>query len=394
MADFGNFDLLKPQESDGTFDDMLWTLLERDYELQMDESTQKELIDSIWNMDPNQSATIVNLDEEAEALGAKKSRKQSNKKNATSKQSATNSTDPKNKASNPVIANANGTVTTTKPAAPRCPRLRIFKNDIRRSYTFMVANVLNSIDFNYMRGFFKRFAVPQIGFIMSHDPCGVYDTLYNPNFLCNLAGSEAIACYLGVLTYSTPDYIFSVRDTKIKVRSDCPGSVITCQYEGTGTFQYECTLEAIATDLLQAFAQFSNKKEGEGETEAGNGEQEENKTKSDKEGQKLSNETAANHSTTPGVSTNGDEMDVVGSEGGICSVEDPLNHTNGLASDPTLYPNNGSQKKRKISPTTSQTVPPPSSSSSSSSSSSKPPAKKAKVAAKTTVVKKGAPKKK
>jgi hypothetical protein len=83
------------------------------------------------------------------------------------------------------------------------------------------------------------------------------DARYNANFLCNLAGSEAIACYLGVLTYSTPDYVFSVSDTQIKVRSDCPGSIITCQYQGTGTFQYECTLEAIATDLLKSFAEFS-----------------------------------------------------------------------------------------------------------------------------------------
>lgn len=218
-------------------------------------------------MDPNQSASIVNLDEEAEAFVTKKQKKQSNNKsrnsttNNNNKQTTINTTEVKTKNPNNATAttsSANGTVTTTtKPNAPRCPRLRIFKNDIRRSYTFMVANVLNSVDFNFIRGFFKRFAVPQISFVMSHDPCGAYDTLYNPNFYCNLAGSEAIGCYLGVLTYSTPDYIFSVKDTQIKVRSDCPGSVVTCHYTGTGTFQYECSLEAIATDLLQAFAQFS-----------------------------------------------------------------------------------------------------------------------------------------
>lgn len=205
-----------------------------------------------WNLDPNQPGSITNLDEETEGFVTKKQKKQSN-----STQKKLNSSI---NANNTNSANNGALAITTKPA-PRCPRLRIFKNDVRRSYTCMVANALNSMDFNFIRAFFKRFAVPQIGFVMSHDPCGTYDAKYNSNFLCNLAGSEAIACYLGVLTYSTPDYVFSVSDTQIKVRSDCPGSVITCQYQGTGTFQYECTLEAIATDLLKSFAEFSKPSE-------------------------------------------------------------------------------------------------------------------------------------
>jgi hypothetical protein len=75
-------------------------------------------------MDPSQPGSVDNLDEEAKAFATKKQKKQSNSAQKKS-----------NSANNAANAN-NGALTTTKPTV-RCPRLRIFKNDVRRSYTWL-----------------------------------------------------------------------------------------------------------------------------------------------------------------------------------------------------------------------------------------------------------------
>lgn len=133
---------------------------------------------------------------------------------------------------------------------------RILKNDIRKSYAAMVANILNSSDFKLIRNFFETFGLPDVDMDFRHDPFGSFDPNYrvNGNFNAKFTGADLIACIMGAFPNSAPDYAFEVEDAQIRIRSDSDGSIITTSYISRASYVYEFNLNEIAKELLNSFA--------------------------------------------------------------------------------------------------------------------------------------------
>lgn len=147
-----------------------------------------------------------------------------------------------------------------KPKAKRYPlyshHFRILKNDIRKNYAAMVANMLNSSDFCLIRKFFETFGLPGATLDFGHDPSGSYDPEYriNGNFNAKFIGAELMACILGSFPNSAPDYAFSIKDAQIRIRSDTDGCIVTANYISRATYVYDFNLNEITKEIFHSFA--------------------------------------------------------------------------------------------------------------------------------------------
>lgn len=140
--------------------------------------------------------------------------------------------------------------------APYSRHFRILKNDIRKSYAPMIANILNSSDFVLIRKFFETFGVPGVNLDFCHDPCGTYDQHYrvNGDFNAKFTGADLMACIVGAFPNSAPDYTFEIKDAQIRIRNDTEGSIVTANYISHATYVYDFNLNEITKEIFRSFA--------------------------------------------------------------------------------------------------------------------------------------------
>jgi hypothetical protein len=94
---------------------------------------------------------------------------------------------------------------------------RTFKNDIRRSYSFMYANALNSMDCDLMTAFLGRFFVP--GFVSTYHFLQPIDPA-NPQSLQTTGFASFLNMWF-IGSLSAPDIVYIPSETQVRTKSDC-----------------------------------------------------------------------------------------------------------------------------------------------------------------------------
>jgi hypothetical protein len=129
---------------------------------------------------------------------------------------------------------------------------RIVKTDIRRRYSFMFANVLNSYDCHLIDSFIQRFSEPSISFEKEN----MHDTSVA------LSGTTMLSTYFCLSQQMSPDKVVRITDTQIKQRSDRTGSELVSNFDVSLTKIYDVHPTLIADSVLCQFQDLSveNKK--------------------------------------------------------------------------------------------------------------------------------------
>jgi hypothetical protein len=129
---------------------------------------------------------------------------------------------------------------------------RIVKTDIRRRYSFMFANVLNSYDCNLIDSFIQRFSEPSVSFEKEN----MYDTSVA------LSGTTLLSTYFCLSQQMSPDKVVRITDTQIKQRSDRTGSELVSNFDVSLTKIFDVHPTLIADSVLCQFQDLSleNKK--------------------------------------------------------------------------------------------------------------------------------------
>lgn len=143
----------------------------------------------------------------------------------------------------------------------RSRHFRILRKDIRKDYTAMVANILNSSDFHLIRNFFVAFGAPNgTELKFGHDPFGFYDPRYRSNgdFNARFTGIDLISCVMGAFSAFAPDYTFQIQNAQILIRGDAPGSMISSTYTVRATYITDFRIGDIVTDIFRSLSVFSS----------------------------------------------------------------------------------------------------------------------------------------
>jgi hypothetical protein len=129
---------------------------------------------------------------------------------------------------------------------------RIVKTDIRRRYSFMFANVLNSYDCNLIDSFIQKFSEPSVSFEKEN----MYDTSVA------LSGTTLLSTYFCLSQQMSPDKVVRITDTQIKQRSDRTGSELVSNFDVSLTKIFDVHPTLIADSVLCQFQDLSleNKK--------------------------------------------------------------------------------------------------------------------------------------
>lgn len=121
---------------------------------------------------------------------------------------------------------------------------RILKNDIRRRYSMMYANVMNSYDFDLISSFFLRFMKPDLRF---EKKCQI-----GPGPLTLVSGVDVVIKYFLVLLQGSPDKITKVSDITIKQSSvDRTRTEVTCKFSVHNSIVYELYPEVFHSIIEQ-----------------------------------------------------------------------------------------------------------------------------------------------
>lgn len=124
---------------------------------------------------------------------------------------------------------------------------KVLKRDIRRQYPLMVANIMNSNDFELFHSFFRTFSYNSVGFklhnlsslgIDSHDAYGHLFMQEAPPEV-DYQGYHWIFYHWHVLTSINPDYIVKVHEAKIVTHAGSERSQIVMDLEIDFTRMYD-----------------------------------------------------------------------------------------------------------------------------------------------------------
>jgi hypothetical protein len=123
---------------------------------------------------------------------------------------------------------------------------RILVADIRRRYTFMFANVLNSYDCNLIDSFIQRFTIPSVA-------------LEKESFCASISliGKTLLSTYLSLSLQTSPDKILRITETQIKQRSDRSGSELISSFDLNFTKIFEVHPGIIAESVVSQFKELS-----------------------------------------------------------------------------------------------------------------------------------------
>ncbi len=115
------------------------------------------------------------------------------------------------------------------------PAIRILRRDIRRKYSEMMTNVLNSCDAALHRCFLQEFAVPHVTDYYQEFPSELLAHFHYPR---KVQGIEEQVEVFRRQCLSTPDITFRLSDVKICQRLNMPGSRIVASMLVKGTMLY------------------------------------------------------------------------------------------------------------------------------------------------------------
>ncbi len=112
---------------------------------------------------------------------------------------------------------------------------KVFRNDIRRQYSNMLTNVINSADFNLWSSFFTIFCTPNLHYVHMATTGVPISTEHWPNRF-EMNNSFHCAQHMYNSTCNLPDLVMSIKDTKVFVGKE--ESYITIDFEFRGTHMY------------------------------------------------------------------------------------------------------------------------------------------------------------
>lgn len=98
---------------------------------------------------------------------------------------------------------------------------RILKSDIRRSYPTMFRNAFNNAQSGVLRSFLNTFCLPDSIFSFRKSAA-----IQSPSKSMDLQGASVIADFWAAMNEVTPDLVFHMDNTRLKVRSDGTGEVM------------------------------------------------------------------------------------------------------------------------------------------------------------------------
>lgn len=110
----------------------------------------------------------------------------------------------------------------------------IVKSDIRRSYSTMLANVLNSGEFSLLFGFLDTFFVPGFEQAMTKQ-----SPITMQPYQVLMTGVEAVATLWYSMINLNPDPVVGIKDTKIHMISNSACTKIVSEYTFTATSIYD-----------------------------------------------------------------------------------------------------------------------------------------------------------
>lgn len=135
----------------------------------------------------------------------------------------------------------------TKPSKRYIPIIipRILKDDIRRKYAQMYANVMNSYDYELLLAFFRKFFTPCCS--MTKIP-----SIDNPRPIIDIHSLDLIIYYNLILLQSAPDKITTVSNIQLKQRSDYEEdeTELICSTHITYTQVYNICPVSISTGFI------------------------------------------------------------------------------------------------------------------------------------------------
>lgn len=124
---------------------------------------------------------------------------------------------------------------------------KVLKRDIRRQYPLMIANIMNSNDFELFHSFFRTFSYNSVGFklhnlaslgIDSHDAYGHLFMQEAPPEV-DYQGYHWIFYHWHVLTSINPDYVVKVHEAKIVTHAGSERSQVVMDLEIDFTRMYD-----------------------------------------------------------------------------------------------------------------------------------------------------------
>lgn len=134
------------------------------------------------------------------------------------------------------VVTDNGNVVTFEAGFPRP---RVVKTDIRRSFSNMYANAMNSGDFGLMFGFFDTFCNPSFSYVMTKNNL-IGNTQKSFSFLRN--GIAACAQFWLFHILTVPDAALSLIDTNVITTDNDETSRVVSTFKFKATKIFDCSL--------------------------------------------------------------------------------------------------------------------------------------------------------
>jgi hypothetical protein len=122
----------------------------------------------------------------------------------------------------------------------RFPLIRIPKSDIRRKYSLMLCNSMNSCDFRLISSFFDQFVHPAVEF-QKIATSGIFQVV----------GRECVSHFFGGWLLLSPDKTTSLSDIQLKQSSTQEETVLVSHYHQTFSRVYSIQASDFADKFLQ-----------------------------------------------------------------------------------------------------------------------------------------------
>lgn len=133
---------------------------------------------------------------------------------------------------------------------------RVVKHDVRRFYSKMIANVLNSHDIPLLNSFLETYAHRELVFKQTRLnvdfeqlTLSCHGDKENPHF--SLVGIQPLVEYEAIVHQLNPDQAISITETAIKTRSDSEKSEIVCRIDVSFTRLYDIGSSALYDDIVK-----------------------------------------------------------------------------------------------------------------------------------------------
>jgi hypothetical protein len=145
------------------------------------------------------------------------------------------------------------------------PLMSIMPNDIRRQYTLMFTNTLNSNDFSLFLKFLTKYTSPDFAYAQTFNGQAVDNGFRHPR-LVQLRGVKPAAQYWFNKLQLIPDVVYNLLDTNVHTYSDSDYSKVVGDMTAKATFMFDVSHGAVVymgspSDLSTAYLVDENDQE-------------------------------------------------------------------------------------------------------------------------------------